>query len=179
MKIRPNKYSSYFVDQETSCALPKQDGECRLTGQNHTFMDIKSGQCKIHIFNGCSDNGHQSVLADPIACTTPSEGIGRECQPCEVHRDSENARVAELPEGLVGYFIPECDDIGHFKKKQRSGSSGYSFCFDKDGNKVESSETPPGQDLDCNDHVDEEGNRIPSLQIIEISGTRTSFLFVL
>ena len=179
MKIRPNKYSSYFVDQETSCALPKQDGECRLTGQNHTFMDIKSGQCKIHIFNGCSDNGHQSVLADPIACTTPSEGIGRECQPCEVHRDSENARVAELPEGLVGYFIPECDNSGHFKKKQRSGSSGYSFCFDKDGNKVESSETPPGQDLDCNDHVDEEGNRIPSLQIIEISGTRASFLFVL
>ena len=55
--------------------------------------------------------------------------------------------------------MPDCNEDGHFNTKQRSGSSGYSFCYDKDGNKVESSDTPPGEELDCSKHLDEDGNR--------------------
>ena len=80
--------------------------------------------------------------------------------PCQVHRDSVNARISEGSVSPIGTFVPECKESGHFQTKQRSGSSGYSFCYDKNGNKVESSDTPPGPPgLDCSIYVDEDGNR--------------------
>ena len=138
----------------SECALPKQDDNCWLTGQKVTYLDDKSGECRTHIFNGCEDNGHVSLLADPSECSNLNEG----CTPCQVHRDSENARLSESPFPIIGAFVPECKENGHFQTKQRSGSSGYSFCYDKHGNKVESSGTPPGQKSDCSIHVDEDGN---------------------
>ena len=138
----------------SECALPKQDDNCWLTGQKVTYLDDKSGECRTHIFNGCEDNGHVSLLADPSECSNLNEG----CTPCQVHRDSENARLSESPFPITGAFVPECKENGHFQTKQRSGSSGYSFCYDKHGNKVESSGTPPGQKSDCSIHVDEDGN---------------------
>ena len=144
-----------FTDTNSGCALPKQGDGCRLTGQKVTYLDDKSGECRTHIFNGCSDSGHESVLADPLECSNPTTF----CKPCQVHRDSENAVLAESPFPIIGAFVPQCKENGHYKTKQRSGSSGYSFCYDKNGNKVESSDTPPGQDLDCAIHVDDDGNR--------------------
>ena len=154
----------------SECALPKQDDNCWLTGQKVTYLDDKSGECRTHIFNGCEDNGHVSLLADPSECSNLNEG----CTPCQVHRDSENARLSESPFPIIGAFVPECTENGHFQTKQRSGSSGYSFCYDKNGNKVESSDTPPGPPgLDCSIHVDKDGNR----KIFDINFHRSVILY--
>ena len=59
---------------------------------------------------------------------------------------------------MLGYFVPECDQNGNFKSKQSYGSSGYSFCLDLDGNKIDGSDMPPGQELDCSQY---QLNRIP------------------
>ena len=120
-------------------------------------MDDKSGECRTHIFNGCKDHGHESVLADPSECNNLNEG----CTPCQVHRDSVNARISDGSLPHIGTFVPKCKESGHFKTKQFSGSTGYSFCYDKNGNKVESSDTPPGRGrkLDCSIYVDKDGNR--------------------
>jgi len=138
------------------CALPKQDDKCSLTGQNVTYLDDKSGECRTHIFNGCKDYGHESVLADPSECNNLNEG----CTPCQVHRDSVNARISDGSLPHIGTFVPKCKESSHFKTKQFSGSTGYSFCYDKNGNKVESSDTPPGRGrkLDCSIYVDKDGN---------------------
>jgi len=137
---------------KSGCALPKQDNSCWLTGQNVTYLDDKSGECRTHIFNGCKNNGHVSVLVDPSECSNLNDG----CTPCQVHRDSETAR--QFP--YLFSFVPECKESGHYQAKQRLGSTGYSFCYDKNGNKVESSDTPPAQKLDCSIHVDEDGSRL-------------------
>merc|ERR1712136_54338 len=127
------KFPNLTCVKKEGCARPKQDGKCRLTGQNVTYFDDRSGECRTHIFNGCKDNGHVSVSADPSECTNLRKG----CTPCQVHRDSVMEEISE--QNLVGSFVPSCEKSGHFKTKQFSASSGYSFCFDKNGNKVESS----------------------------------------
>ena len=157
--IKRVQSNAYFLDKGHRCALPKQGDDCRLTGQNVTYLDEKKSECRTHIFNGCTDNGHESIEVNPFECSKPREADEKDCRPCQVHRDSENARLAESPFPILGYFVPECGEDGHFKTKQSSGSSGYSFCYDRDGNKVESSETPPGQELERSDHLDEDGNR--------------------
>ena len=153
-------FTAYFKKLRSECAFPKQDDDyykdCRLKGQNVTYLDDKSGECKTHIFNGCKDNGHVSVSADPSECSNPNDV---RCNPCQVFRDSQKARLSESHFPILGAFVPACKKSGHFQTKQFSASSGYSFCYDKNGNKVESSNTPPAQKLDCSIYVDEDGNR--------------------
>ena len=112
-------------------------------------MDKDSGQCRIHRFSGCDISGHVSIPVDSEKCSDLPLIQGKGCSPCQAHRDSENARLDELPFPMLGYFVPECDEDGNFKSKQSSGSSGYKFCLDIDGNKIDGSDTPPGQELDC------------------------------
>ena len=139
---------------DSRCALPKQDDNCRLTGQNVTYLDEKSGECRTHIFNGCENNGHVSILADRSECNNLNEG----CKPCQVHRDSLNARISEGSLSRIGTFVPVCKENGQFQAKQ-SNTAGYSFCYDKNGNKVESSNTRFARKFDCSIYVDEDGNR--------------------
>jgi len=147
------KFPNLTCVKKEGCARPKQDGKCRLTGQNVTYFDDRSGECRTHIFNGCKDNGHVSVSADPSECTNLRKG----CTPCQVHRDSVMEEISE--QNLVGSFVPSCEKSGHFKTKQFSASSGYSFCFDKNGNNVESAREWIRK-LDCSIYVDEDGNQI-------------------
>ena len=134
-----------------------------MTGRNVTYLDEDSGFCRVHKFSGCDISGHISISSDSIECGNLRmiDNSGDSfCLPCQVHRDSENARLAESPFPVLGYFVPECEEDGNFKSKQSSGSSGYSFCLDIDGNKVHGSDTPPGQDLDCSQY---QLNRRPSV----------------
>ena len=46
--------------------------------------------------------------------------------------------------GLVGGFTPTCNGSGGFAALQSSGSTGYSWCVDSDGQKIPGSEHAPG-----------------------------------
>ena len=118
-------------------------------------MDENTGLCRVHKFSGCDISGHVSISIDSIECENlqiTNILSEKRCLPCQVHRDSENTRLNESPFPILGYFVPECEEDGNFKSKQSSGSSGYSFCLDIDGNKVDGSDTPPGQELDCSQY---------------------------
>ena len=144
-----------FTEPQATCALPKQEGDCWLTGRNVTYFDENSGLCLVHKFSGCDLFGHRSISTDSIECgNLLIRNVSREsrCLPCQVHRDSENARLAEIPFPMLGYFVPECDEDGNFKSKQYHGSSGHSFCLDLDGNKIDGSDAWPGQELDCSQY---------------------------
>ncbi|GFS33298.1 putative neurotoxin LTDF S-18, partial [Trichonephila inaurata madagascariensis] len=38
--------------------------------------------------------------------------------------------------GLVGNFIPTCNEDGTYARKQCHGSTGYCWCADENGNKI-------------------------------------------
>ncbi|KAF8771975.1 Equistatin like protein [Argiope bruennichi] len=63
--------------------------------------------------------------------TDPSVAI-KTCK-CHVHRDNE---ITKSQKGLVGNFIPECNNSGTYAKKQCHASTGYCWCSDEDGNKI-------------------------------------------
>ena len=42
-----------------------------------------------------------------------------------------------IPEGIVGAFVPQCEEDGSYSKVQCHGSTGYCWCVDELGNKLE------------------------------------------
>ncbi|KAG9494510.1 hypothetical protein GDO78_002040 [Eleutherodactylus coqui] len=46
---------------------------------------------------------------------------------------------------LPGAFVPNCDEKGNYNPKQCHGSTGYCWCVNKNGQKINGTETPPGQ----------------------------------
>ncbi|XP_058254729.1 nidogen-2 isoform X2 [Hemibagrus wyckioides] len=97
---------------------------------------------------------------------------------CEEHRDSVKARVNSL--GIVGAFIPQCDEEGRYKSKQCHGSTGHCWCVDSAGQERAGTRTPPGTpnvDCDatvhperpkttCEEHRDSVKARVNSLGIV-------------
>jgi hypothetical protein len=63
---------------------------------------------------------------------------------CENERDArENGPL------LVGAFTPQCEADGSYSSRQCHGSTGYCWCVDGEGNKLEETEVGPGQRLNC------------------------------
>merc|ERR1712048_1164228 len=60
---------------------------------------------------------------------------------------------AESKQPLIGGFIPKCDDKGYCEQRQRSASTGYSWCSEKNTencNAIPGTESGPGQpDIKC------------------------------
>ncbi|KAG7327949.1 hypothetical protein KOW79_007893 [Hemibagrus wyckioides] len=97
---------------------------------------------------------------------------------CEEHRDSVKARVNSL--GIVGAFIPQCDEEGRYKSEQCHGSTGHCWCVDSAGQERAGTRTPPGTpnvDCDatvhperpkttCEEHRDSVKARVNSLGIV-------------
>ncbi|KAF8771976.1 U24-ctenitoxin-Pn1a-like [Argiope bruennichi] len=99
---------------------------------------------KANLIPKCDANGDYEALQcfegskfcmcwrpDGTHITAPSTAI-KTCT-CHVHRDSE---IAKTRTGLVGNFIPTCNNSGTYARKQCHGSTGYCWCADENGNKV-------------------------------------------
>ena len=64
---------------------------------------------------------------------------------------------AYVSEGLLGTYMPSCEEDGYFSATQCHGSTGRCWCTDRKGTKLPDTETMPGESmLSCEEEV--EGN---------------------
>ncbi|XP_049425849.1 nidogen-2 isoform X2 [Epinephelus fuscoguttatus] len=86
--------------------------------------------------------------APPTDCDKPDEPE-RPKTHCEHHRDSVQTTS---PEGypIVGAYVPQCDDDGHYTPLQCHGSTGHCWCVDRRGQERAGTRTSPGtRPKDC------------------------------
>ncbi|XP_063055736.1 uncharacterized protein LOC134449623 isoform X2 [Engraulis encrasicolus] len=56
--------------------------------------------------------------------------------------------------GLIGAFVPQCDEQGRFRPLQCSGSTGYCWCVNSQGQEINGTQVPPGSPKpNCSDPV--------------------------
>ena len=61
--------------------------------------------------------------------------------------------------GLMGEFIPQCEDDGSYSPMQCWWSTGYCWCVDENGIEIEDTSTPSWQGLpDCEEFSEELGD---------------------
>ncbi|XP_055771487.1 equistatin-like [Salvelinus fontinalis] len=70
-------------------------------------------------------------------CSLYPDATIRPKTPCERARD-------DVINGLIGAFIPTCDAAGQYTPEQCSGSTGYCWCVNSSGQKIQGTETLPG-----------------------------------
>ncbi|XP_076838202.1 saxiphilin-like [Brachyhypopomus gauderio] len=75
------------------------------------------------------------ALSILVSITAPSEHPKTKC---------EQERQTALDKHLLGNFIPECDEKGNYTPQQCHGSTGYCWCVDSMGQKIEGTTKPPG-----------------------------------
>ena len=57
--------------------------------------------------------------------------------------------------GLMGEFVPQCEDDGSYSPMQCWGSTGYCWCVDEDGVEISGTSLGPGEGIpDCNEQSD-------------------------
>ncbi|KAI5102053.1 nidogen-2 isoform X1 [Silurus meridionalis] len=93
----------------------------------------------------CVDSSGQERAGSRTPPGTPSVNCDAPERPktqCEEHRDGLQAGVDGLP--VVGAFIPQCDEEGHYKSLQCHGSTGHCWCVDSRGQERAGTRTRPG-----------------------------------
>ncbi|XP_054720386.1 U24-ctenitoxin-Pn1a-like [Uloborus diversus] len=111
--------------------------------EEHRQRELAS-DAKIKLVPKCDKNGdyedYQCFEGSPFCMcwrkdgshiTEPSKRL--ETCLCHVHRDTE---LTKAQNGMVGNFIPQCEESGYYSKKQCHGSTGFCWCSDEKGNKV-------------------------------------------
>uniref|UniRef100_A0A8C7G0Z1 Saxiphilin-like n=1 Tax=Oncorhynchus kisutch TaxID=8019 RepID=A0A8C7G0Z1_ONCKI len=81
----------------------------------------------------------------PVICSTQN-GTIRPKTPCEDARDAAT-------HDPIGAYIPTCDAAGRYTPEQCSGSTGYCWCVNSSGQKIQGTETPPGTAINCSTKV--------------------------
>uniref|UniRef100_A0A224X890 Putative ctenitoxin-like protein n=1 Tax=Megacormus gertschi TaxID=1843536 RepID=A0A224X890_9SCOR len=114
--------------EQKNTALGRLIPECEENG------DYKGLQCHGGTrYCQCWDKeGH------PI--TAPSMNV----KACECHREKKVAE--DKSKGMVGAFIPTCEDNGHYSKMQCWGSTGTCWCVDETGKKTSE---PTRDEVNC------------------------------
>ena len=52
--------------------------------------------------------------------------------------------VEAIPQPVpIGRYVPQCDETGEYNPRQVHGSTGYSWCVDRQGNEIPGTRTPP------------------------------------
>uniref|UniRef100_A0A8C7G458 Saxiphilin-like n=1 Tax=Oncorhynchus kisutch TaxID=8019 RepID=A0A8C7G458_ONCKI len=74
------------------------------------------------------------------------DGTIRPKTPCEDARDAAT-------HDPIGAYIPTCDAAGRYTPEQCSGSTGYCWCVNSSGQKIQGTETPPGTAINCSTKV--------------------------
>ncbi|XP_068136532.1 saxiphilin-like isoform X2 [Hyperolius riggenbachi] len=107
--------------------------------------NFKSRQC--HSSTGycwCvnSDGNEIPNTKVPRGGTPPSCGVSAtELTKCQ----KAHQEALRVQQPIIIGHIPDCDEKGNYKPMQRSGSSGYSWCVNADGEKIDGTDTPPGK----------------------------------
>jgi len=65
--------------------------------------------------------------------------------PCKTRAASDTTTCA----GKMGCTVTQCNDDGSFVGKQCSGSTGFCWCVNSDGNEIDGSRLGPGKDPNC------------------------------
>ncbi|KAG9465873.1 hypothetical protein GDO78_017613 [Eleutherodactylus coqui] len=90
-------------------------------------------------------NPHGEILEEtrtaPFKVPTKCEEYIAKKLPCLTERQKALGGGNPLP----GAFVPDCDKRGNYNPKQCSGSTGYCWCVNEKGQKIDGTETPPGQ----------------------------------
>ncbi|XP_072239725.1 uncharacterized protein [Leuresthes tenuis] len=65
---------------------------------------------------------------------------------CHYHRD----KIQAAKIGMIGAYIPQCDENGEYQKHQCHGSTGHCWCVDHLGKEIPGTRTPAGTpSVDC------------------------------
>ncbi|XP_070400308.1 nidogen-2 isoform X5 [Nothobranchius furzeri] len=100
----------------------------------------------------CVDSRGQERPGTRTAPGTPHVDCDKPDRPkthCERHRDSVQTTS---PDGhpLLGAYVPQCDEHGHYQPQQCHGSTGHCWCVDDKGQERPGTRTPPGTPhVDC------------------------------
>uniref|UniRef100_A0A8C0XLL7 Nidogen-1 n=1 Tax=Castor canadensis TaxID=51338 RepID=A0A8C0XLL7_CASCN len=92
-------------------------------------------------------------------CKPGYQGDGFRCVPGEVEKTrcqqerehilgSVGVADGQQPR-LLGLFVPQCDEHGHYTPLQCHSSTGYCWCVDRDGRELEGTRTRPGMRPPC------------------------------
>ncbi|XP_031647504.1 saxiphilin-like [Oncorhynchus kisutch] len=73
--------------------------------------------------------------------------------PCEDARDA-------VTHGPIGAYTPTCDAAGRYTPEQCSGSTGYCWCVNSSGQKIQGTETPPGTVINCSTKMKGVGSKM-------------------
>ncbi|KAK7893402.1 hypothetical protein WMY93_022554 [Mugilogobius chulae] len=103
----------------------------------------------------CVDSSGQERSGTRTSPGTPRVDCDRPVEPsrpkthCEHHRDSVQTTT---PEGhpIVGAYVPQCDENGHYSLQQCHGSTGHCWCVDSTGQERPGTRSSPGTPrVDC------------------------------
>ena len=58
--------------------------------------------------------------------------------------------MKDTPKGMVGVYIPTCDNDGNYEKLQCHPSNGQCWCVEKmNGKRIDGTTVNPGESIDC------------------------------
>ncbi|XP_041834475.1 thyroglobulin-like isoform X1 [Melanotaenia boesemani] len=119
--------------------LPKCDENGKYQPQQ---CHASTGHCWCVNKKGTEKPGTRTAPGTPPVDCSTTDGPQRHC---ERHRNSIQAKGV-----LIGAFLPQCDENGHYQPQQCHGSTGHCWCVDKMGQERPGTRTPPGtQSVDC------------------------------
>ncbi|XP_053488796.1 nidogen-2 [Ictalurus furcatus] len=121
------------VDQSgVGAFVPQCDEEGRYRSQQ---CHGSTGHCWCVDSRGRERAGTRTLPGTPpVDCDAPD----RPKTQCEHHRDSVRDGA------VVGAFIPQCDEEGHYRPLQCHGSTGHCWCVDSRGQERVGTRTPTG-----------------------------------
>ncbi|XP_062512712.1 uncharacterized protein LOC134188563 [Corticium candelabrum] len=135
-----------------ACSANKVFKQCGSPCQL-TCAKPNSGVCVELCFAGCFCPSGM-LLNDVDECVSPDQCPGVSTMkpaipdtPCTIQRRSEMAKCGDF----VGCFVTLCEDDGSFMARQCHPSTGYCWCLNEMGEKVEGTDTAPFllKSLDC------------------------------
>ncbi|CAG5933645.1 unnamed protein product [Menidia menidia] len=108
-----------------------------------------TGNCWCVDHLGQEKEGTRTLPGAPAVDCSKQDG-----RVCHHHRDGVKT-VSDDGAPVVGAYVPQCHEEGHYLPKQCHGSTGYCWCVGRDGKEIPGTKTPPGKpSVDC-DKLDE------------------------
>ncbi|XP_004835593.1 nidogen-2 [Heterocephalus glaber] len=90
---------------------------------------------------------HTPSGSTPPHCGPPPEPTQRPRTLCERWKESLLEHYGGTPRD--DQFVPQCDELGHFRPLQCHGKSDFCWCVDKDGREVQGTRSQPGITPSC------------------------------
>eukprot|EP00117_Sycon_ciliatum_P025605 scpid34510/ scgid21219/ Receptor-type tyrosine-protein phosphatase-like N; Islet cell antigen 512; Islet cell autoantigen 3; PTP IA-2 len=134
--------------------------------------DDGGGQAVNSGLSGLSLGGSSDVTPNPLSAAVPTEPLTIVSRMKKVqHSKCEQTRAREVTkcDGMIGCFISQCNEDGAFSSMQCHDSTGYCWCVDTLGQRIEATVSPPGHAQPNCDAVSREGSSEPASAGVETS----------